>query len=58
MSTRPPAATRSPTIRSRLRTLAASLLTASLILYLAASAANRTWVLLNSDVSDLIRRIH
>ncbi len=58
MSTRPPAAARSSAIRSRVRSVTASLLTASLILYLAASAANRTWVLLNSDVGDLIRRIH
>jgi hypothetical protein len=35
-----------------------NLLTASLIFYLAASAANRTWEVLNSDVGDLIRRIH
>ncbi len=58
MSTRPPTAAQAPSVRSRFRSFVASVLTASLILYLAASAANRTWVLLNSDVGDLIRRIH
>ncbi len=34
------------------------LVTNSLILYLLGNAAQRAWLLLNSDVSQLIRRLH
>jgi len=37
---------------------AARLLRSSLILYLAALAAHRAWLLLNSDVSELVRKVH
>ena len=34
------------------------LIKSSLILYLAAFAAHRAWLLLNSDVSQLLRKLH
>jgi len=34
------------------------LVTGSLMLYLAATLAQRTWELLNSDVGVLLRRLH
>jgi len=34
------------------------LLTSSLILYLIGNIAQRAWLLLNSDVGQLIRRLH
>jgi len=34
------------------------LATSSLILFLLGAVAQRTWVLLNSDVAQLIRRLH
>jgi hypothetical protein len=46
---------------ARARTLEAlvhELLDNSLVLYLAAFAAQRAWVLLNSDVLQLLRRLH
>jgi len=46
---------------ARVRTLEAlvdELLDNSLVLYLAAFAAQRAWVLLNSDVLQLLRRLH
>jgi len=36
----------------------ARLLRGSLILYLAAFAAHRAWLLLNSDVGQLLRKLH
>ena len=41
-----------------LRHSANRLLTSSLILYLVATATHRAWLLLNSDVSQLLRRLH
>jgi hypothetical protein len=46
---------------ARVRTLEAlvdELLNNSLVLYLVAFAAHRTWILLNSDVLQLLRRLH
>ena len=46
---------------ARVRTLEAlvdELLNNSLVLYLVAFAAQRAWVLLNSDVLQLLRRLH
>lgn len=41
-----------------LRHFASRLLTSSLVLYLLAVASQRAWVLLNSDVGHLLRRLH
>jgi hypothetical protein len=38
--------------------LSARLLANSLLLYLLADAAGRVWVVLNSDVGQLLRRLH
>ena len=38
--------------------LLAALLTNSLVLYITADALHRLWTLLNSDVMQLIRRVH
>jgi len=35
-----------------------ALLANSLVLYIAAAAAHRSWALLNSDVMQLFRRVH
>jgi hypothetical protein len=46
---------------ARVRTLEKlvdELLNNSLVLYLVAFAAQRAWVLLNSDVLQLVRRLH
>ena len=46
---------------ARVRTLEQlvdELLNNSLVLYLVAFAAHRTWILLNSDVLQLVRRVH
>lgn len=40
------------------RHFAGRLLTSSLVLYLLAVAGQRAWVLLNSDVGQLSRRLH
>ena len=42
----------------KLETLVNELLNNSLVLYLVAFAAQRAWVLLNSDVLQLLRRLH
>ena len=48
--------------RVRCRELAASgvqrLVASSLILYLVVATAQRAWTLLNSDVGELMRRLH
>ena len=48
--------------RVRCRELAASgvqrLVASSLILYLIVATAQRAWALLNSDVGELVRRLH
>jgi hypothetical protein len=41
-----------------LEALVDELLNNSLVLYLVAFAAHRTWLLLNSDVLQLLRRLH
>lgn len=41
-----------------LEALVDELLNNSLVLYLVAIAAHRTWLLLNSDVLQLLRRLH
>jgi hypothetical protein len=41
-----------------LGTFVAALLMNSLFLYLAADALHRLWTLLNSDVMQLVRRVH
>jgi hypothetical protein len=41
-----------------LRTLSATLLSHSLVLYIMAVILHRLWALLNSDVLQLIRRVH
>ncbi len=38
--------------------MSARLLANSLLLYLLADAAGRVWVVLNSDVGQLLRRLH
>ena len=43
---------------SSLRTLSATLLSHSLVLYIMAVILHRLWALLNSDVLQLIRRVH
>ena len=58
MSTHTSNAAGQSTFRDAIRTAAQNALSASLILYLAATAASRAWVLLNSDVGHLIRRMH
>ena len=50
------AGSRSPALRKP--RLATGLLANSLLLYLLAIVAVRLWVLLNSDVSQLLRRLH
>lgn len=44
--------------RHRLKSVLRPLLNESLLLYLAAIAAHRIWLLLNSDVAQLVRRVH
>jgi hypothetical protein len=44
--------------RHRLKSVLRPLLNESLLLYLAAIAAHRIWLLLNSDVVQLVRRVH
>lgn len=44
--------------RHRLERVLRSVLNESLLLYLAALAAHRIWLLLNSDVVQLVRRVH
>jgi len=44
--------------RRRLAALAGKLLHHSFVFYLVAVAANKTWLLLNSDITHLIRRAH
>jgi len=41
-----------------LREMAGTVLTNSLILYMAFAGLQRMWTLLNSDVLQLIRRVH
>lgn len=41
-----------------LREMARTVLTNSLVLYMAFAALQRVWALLNSDVVQLIRRVH
>ena len=58
MDTDRPIVPRTDARHGGVRHAVARLLTSSLILYLAAVAAQRTWVLLNSDVGQLLRRLH
>jgi hypothetical protein len=58
MATRPLETSPGRTLRTTLHDAAAALVSSSLILYLAAVAAQRTWVVLNSDVGQLLRRLH
>ena len=48
--------------RARCRELAASgmqrLVASSLMIYLIVASAQRAWALLNSDVGELVRRLH
>ena len=53
-----PAGSRAFADRSTFRRSANRLLASSLLLYLAAVATQRAWVLLNSDVGQLIKRLH
>jgi hypothetical protein len=41
-----------------LRVMATALLTHSLVLYITAVTLHRVWMVLNSDVMQLIRRVH
>jgi hypothetical protein len=41
-----------------LQALATALLTNSLVLYITAATLHRLWALLNSDVMQLLRRVH
>ena len=49
-------------VRIRCRELAASgvqrLIASSLVIYLIVASAQRAWALLNSDVGELVRRLH
>ena len=49
-------------LRIRCRELAASgvqrLVASSLVIYLIVASAQRAWALLNSDVGELMRRLH
>lgn len=58
MDTHRPEGSRAFAGGSVLRHSASRLLTNSLILYLVAVATHRAWVLLNSDVTQLLRRMH
>lgn len=58
MDTHRPEGSRALAGDSALRHSVGRLLTNSLILYLVAVASHRAWVLLNSDVSQLVRRLH
>jgi hypothetical protein len=58
MDTHRPQGLRAFAGRSALRRFANHLISGSLILYLATVVTHRTWVLLNSDLSQLIRRLH
>ncbi|HSF79009.1 MAG TPA: hypothetical protein VLA38_10385 [Steroidobacteraceae bacterium] len=53
-----PAGSRRAAPARALEALVDELLNNSLVLYLVAFAAHRTWVLLNSDVLQLVRRLH
>jgi len=53
-----PAKPRHVAVHRTLGALVAALLTNSLVLYIAADALHRLWTLLNSDVMQLIRRVH
>jgi len=53
-----PALPRHPAGRRTLKAFAATLLTHSLFLYLTVDVLHRLWTLLNSDVMQLIRRVH
>jgi len=53
-----PAAQSRPAGRCFRPKVLSAMLTRSLLLYLAADVMHRTWVVLNSDVAELIRRIH
>jgi hypothetical protein len=53
-----PAGSRRAAPARALEALVDELLDNSLVLYLAAFAAQRAWVLLNSDVLQLVRRVH
>lgn len=44
--------------RGRLASFGRRLLNHSLVLYLVAVAADRAWLLLNTDVVQLVRRVH
>jgi hypothetical protein len=53
-----PVALRQAVSRQKLDALTQQLLKSSLIVYLVAVVAQRTWMLLNSDVLQLLRRLH
>ena len=42
----------------KLRLLASGLLNQSFVIYLVVVVAGKTWLLLNSDVMQLVRRVH
>jgi hypothetical protein len=56
-ATRPPR-TRVATRRDALEGAVARVLSSSLILYLLAVLAHKTWIILNSDVALLLKRAH
>jgi hypothetical protein len=58
MATRPLRSVRERSVAARMHSAAATAVTSSLILYLAAVAVQRAWALLNSDVGHLVRRLH
>jgi hypothetical protein len=58
MANRPLETSPGRTLRASLHGAAATLVSSSLILYLAAVVAQRTWVVLNSDIGQLLRRLH
>ena len=58
MKMQQPVAPRQAGSRNRLEALTQELLRSSLIVYLVAVLAQRVWMLLNSDLLQLARRVH
>jgi hypothetical protein len=53
-----PAVTRHASDNGRIGILVKTLLDESVVFYLAAVTAQKTWLLLNADLFQLVRRVH